>query len=167
MVFDECCSPHPWVVTCWIRNTWSMSHQESNCDCNICSDYDLWNQIKSRAAQLPATERTEWERLLASLKQRDEMTLNALKLAESGLRMMASRMNKMEQQKSQSQRLFRQDLSGRNGQAMRIDPSPGSDGCMWISWNDLTYFQKNTCCWLFVSHVALRSILLHGWPLLW
>ena len=110
-----------------------MSHQESNCDCNICTDYDLWNQIKSRAAQLPATERTEWERLLASLKQRDEMTLNALKLAESGLRMMASRMNKMEQQKSQSQRLFRQDLSGRNGQAMRIDPSPGSDGCMWIS----------------------------------
>jgi hypothetical protein len=47
--------------------------------------------------------------------------------------MMASRMNEMEQQKSQSQRLFRQDLSGRNGQTMRIDPSPGSDGCMWIS----------------------------------
>ena len=109
-----------------------MSHQESNCDCNICTDYDLWSQIKSRAAKLPATERTEWERLLASLKQRDEMTLNALKLAESGLRMMASRMTEMEQRKSQSQRLFRQDLAGRNGQAMRIDPSPGSDGCMWL-----------------------------------
>lgn len=110
-----------------------MKNEAVGCDCYACTDQELWNQVKQRAAALPVAERSEWDRLIASLQERDEMTIQALRLAESGLRMMARRMTELEKQKGERQQLFTA------GQAMiadhhwRVDPQPGSGGCMWLA----------------------------------
>ncbi len=109
-----------------------MNHEVIDCDCYVCSDQELWNQVKMRAAGLPAAERKEWDRLIASLQERDAMTVQALRLAESGLRMMARRMTEMEQQKVEQQKLFLPSGSYRTDGHWRIDPQPGSGGCMWL-----------------------------------
>lgn len=110
-----------------------MNHDAVGCDCYICADQELWNQVKQRAAALPVAERSEWDRLIASLQERDAMTVQALRLAESGLRMMARRMTDLEHQKAGQQQLFTAGQSVLADYQWRVDPQPGSGGCMWLA----------------------------------
>ncbi|MFM7315545.1 MAG: hypothetical protein ACKO5E_01240 [bacterium] len=110
-----------------------MKHDTVGCDCYVCADQELWNQVKQRAAALPVAERSEWSRLIASLQERDEMTVQALRLAESGLRMMARRMTELEQQKVERQQLFTAGQPAPADFHWRVDPQPGSGGCMWLA----------------------------------
>lgn len=92
------------------------------------NDKDLWKQIADRVKQLPADQRHDWQMILATLQQRDQMTLNALKLAESGLQQIASRMLNTEK----SHHLLRTSDPMKPETTWRVDPQPGSGGCMWL-----------------------------------
>jgi hypothetical protein len=97
---------------------------------NFSNDNDLWCLIAERVKQLPPEQRGDWQSILESLRERDLMTLQALQIAESGLEMI------LNQRRSASQpigpaALGRAD-STRPETNWRVDPHPGSGGCMWL-----------------------------------
>lgn len=96
-------------------------------------DRELWRCVAHRLDAMCSKDREEWEPLVATLRERDKMTLQALRLAESGLKMMARNMRRMEDDKSRAQNLFRPVLGTVPPGHVRYDPQPGSSGCMWLS----------------------------------
>ena len=92
------------------------------------NDNDLWKQIADRVKQLPADQRHDWQMILATLQQRDQMTLNALKLAESGLQHIASKMVNIQP----GHQVLKTSDPMKPETTWRVDPKPGSSGCMWL-----------------------------------
>ena len=97
------------------------------------SDQELWQAVASRLQYMPKKERDEWAPLIATLEERDRMTAQALKLAESGLTMMARNMKQMETERSESKNMFQPKFGQSSLNHWRVDPQPGSGGCMWMS----------------------------------
>lgn len=97
---------------------------------NSSNDNDLWSMIAERVKLLPPEQRCDWQGILASLRERDLMTLQALKIAESGLEMI------LNQPRSANQPIGPAALgkvdSHRPETSWRVDPQPGSGGCMWL-----------------------------------
>jgi len=94
---------------------------------------DLWRFVAARLDAMCERDRQEWEPLVATLRERDRMTVQALRLAESGLRMMARNVRRMEEEKEQRANVFRAPIGPAGANHVRMDPQPGSGGCMWIS----------------------------------
>lgn len=99
----------------------------------LVEDQHLWQMISQQLHTMPEKQRKEWEPLLECLQERDRMTAQALKLAESGLKMMAKNIQKMENEKSRVNRLFQPAIGPSGDNHWRVDPQPGSGGCMWMS----------------------------------
>lgn len=99
----------------------------------LVDDHQLWQLIAERLHTMPAKQRAEWEPLVNCLQERDRMTAQALKLAESGLKMMAKNLQKMENEKARTNSLFQPAIGPSGQNHWRVDPQPGSGGCMWMS----------------------------------
>ena len=78
-------------------------------------------------------DRQEWEPLVETLRERDRMTVQALRLAESGLKMMARNVRRMEEEREKLAGAFRSPIGPMTSHHVRMDPQAGSGGCMWIS----------------------------------
>lgn len=99
----------------------------------IADDSELWQIVRDRLHLMPEKQRREWEPLISGLQERDRMTAQALKLAESGLKMMAKNLKRMEDDKLARANLFQPKIGPTRDNQWRVDPQPGSTGCMWIS----------------------------------
>ncbi|MBI1325354.1 hypothetical protein GC170_19490 [bacterium] len=110
-----------------------MSHHPGNSTDNIMDDRDLWRSVASRLDAMCERDRKEWEPVVETLRERDRMTVQALRLAESGLKMMARNVRRMEEEQARLSGAFRVPIGPIASHHVRMDPQPGSGGCMWIS----------------------------------
>lgn len=106
-------------------------HQDMD---NIMDERELWRSVAKRLDAMCERDRHEWEPVVATLRERDRMTIQALRLAESGLKMMARNVRRMEAEREKLSDAFRAPVGPvSNSTHVRMDPQPGSGGCMWIS----------------------------------
>lgn len=110
-----------------------MSQRTGHSAPSILDERELWRFVASRLDAMCEQDRKEWEPLVATLRERDRMTVQALKLAESGLKMMARNVRRMEAEKERLSASFRTPIGPGAANHVRMDPQPGSGGCMWIS----------------------------------
>jgi hypothetical protein len=111
-----------------------MSHQPGQTGDYLMDERELWRCVASRLDTMCEKDREEWEPLVATLRERDRMTLQALRLAESGLKMMARNIRRMEDDKQRLSTAFDFPIGSSSiGSHLRFDSHPGSGGCMWIS----------------------------------
>lgn len=92
-------------------------------------DKDLWKQIGEQVQLLPTDQRHDWQLILATLKERDQLTIQALKIAESGLELMNSKLNGPN---PDARTMQKKCVQLNSDSVWRVDPQPGSGGCMWL-----------------------------------
>ncbi len=100
---------------------------------NYNESIDLWQDVADRLKRIPKQEREQWQQLLATLEERERMTAQALKLAESGLKMMAGMLKDQEAEKASANRHLQAKRAQASLNHWRVDTQPGSVRCMWMS----------------------------------